>query len=100
MGTVTKVELNTKARNPAYKIWADFGPKRGIMQSSAQLVSNYTPEDLVGKRICGVLNLPVRRIAGFKSEFLCMGFLDEQDNVVVATLDGSGAPVANGAHVM
>ncbi|MFQ5760874.1 MAG: hypothetical protein ACE5HM_07850, partial [Acidiferrobacterales bacterium] len=45
----------------------DFGEK-GSRISSAQLTDNYTEKDLLGKQIVAVMNFPVKRIAGIKSE--------------------------------
>lgn len=76
-GTVVKVEPFPKAKKPAYKVWADFGPEIGILQTSAQITAHYTPESLVGRTVVGCVNLGEKNIAGFKSQFLLVGFSDE-----------------------
>ena len=73
-GTITKVEAFPRAKNPSYKVWADFGAEIGVLQTSAQVTAHYTPESLVGKAIVGCVNLGEKNIAGFISQFLLVGF--------------------------
>ncbi len=83
-GTVLEARLNEKARKPAYVLTIDFGPE-GIRTSSAQLTKNYQPEDLVGLQVVAVLNFPVKRIAGVKSEVLVLGAMSSETDVVLLT---------------
>lgn len=76
-GTVVKVEPFPKAKKPAYKVWVDFGSEIGILQTSAQVTAHYTPESLLGRTVVGCVNLGEKNIAGFKSQFLLVGFSDE-----------------------
>lgn len=92
-GTVIKVEDFPRARNPAYKIWVDFGTKIGIKQTSAQVTEHYTSESLIWKLVIGCVNLEVKNIGGFLSEFLMVGFADTNGSVCLATADLN---VANG----
>ena len=85
VGRVLSAEPLEGARKPAYKLRIDFGPEIGVKQSSAQITQNYTPEQLVGRLVMGVVNFPPRRIAGFKSEVLTLGVDDTQGNVVLLT---------------
>jgi tRNA-binding protein len=41
-GTVVKVEEFPKAKKPAFKVWADFGAKIGVLQTSAQVTVHYS----------------------------------------------------------
>jgi len=86
-GTITKVEEFPRAKKPAYKIWADFGPTIGVLQTSAQVTVHYTPDNLVGKAIVGCVNLRAKSIAGFMSEFLLVGFPDANDAVCLLTVE-------------
>jgi tRNA-binding protein len=82
VGRITRVELNSGARKPAYKLWIDFGAL-GEKRSSAQLVDLYAPDALVGRLVVAAVNLGPRLIAGFTSEVLVLGLPDEQDRVVL-----------------
>lgn len=85
-GTVTKVEEFPRAKKPAYKVWADFGPEIGILQTSAQVTVHYTPESLLGRQIIGCINLGEKNIAGFASQFLMLGFSDAQGAICLSTV--------------
>ncbi len=80
-GTIVKVEEFPRAKKPAFKIWADFGPEIGILQTSAQVTVNYTPELLIGRQIVGCVNLGEKNIAGFISQYLLIGFPDAMGNI-------------------
>ncbi len=86
-GTITKIELFPRAKKPAYKVWVDFGNEIGVKQTSAQVTKHYTPESLVGKQVVGCVNLGEKNIAGFTSQFLLVGFPDNNDDVCLVTVD-------------
>ena len=86
-GTITKVEEFTRTNKPAFKVWADFGPEIGVLQTSAQITVHYTLDSLVGKQIVGCVNLGEKNIAGFKSQFLLVGFPDENGAICLITTD-------------
>ncbi len=93
-GTITRVEAFPEARKPAWKVWVDFGPY-GKKKTSAQIVDLYSPEDLVGRQIVGVINFPSKQIGPIVSEFLLTGFHTD-DGVVITTLE---RPVPNGTRM-
>jgi tRNA-binding protein len=96
VGRVVDVEDFPEARRPAYKLTVDFGPVLGRRRTSAQ-VTNYTPEQLLGRQVVGALNLGERRIAGFVSEFLVLGGLEADGTVRLLQPDDAlpeGARVA------
>lgn len=96
VGTVTAVEPFPQARKPAWKLTIDFGPEIGVRRSSAQITARYGAEDLVGRQVLGVVNLPPRRIGPFTSEVLVLGVADADGAVVLLRPD---APVPNGARM-
>lgn len=86
-GTVIKVEPFPRAKKPAYKLWVDFGSVIGIKQTSAQVTIHYTPETLIGRQVVGCVNLEPKNIGGFISDFLLVGFPDENKAVCLLTVD-------------
>jgi tRNA-binding protein len=85
VGRVTDVEDFPEARNPAYKLVIDFGP-RGTRRSSAQL-THYAREELLGRQVVCVLGFDPKRIAGFRSEVLVLGALSDEHGVVLLRPD-------------
>ncbi len=91
-GVVMRAEPFPEANKPSLKLWIDFGDEVGTRTSSAQLTRRYSPDDLVGTTVLGVVNFPPRRIAGFVSEVLVLGVVDPEDggDVVLVRPDGGG----------
>jgi tRNA-binding protein len=91
VGRVIDVEEFPEARVPAWKLTIDFGPEIGEKRSSAQ-ITHYGREDLLGRLVVGVVNFPPKRIAGFPSEVLVLGALDDDKGVVLLAPDADVAP--------
>ena len=87
VGRVVKVEEFPEARNPAFKVTADFGPNIGHRRCSAQITGHYSPDTLIGRLIIGVVNFPPKQIGPMRSEFLLTGFADEHGDIVIATTE-------------
>jgi tRNA-binding protein len=96
VGTVLGAEAFPEARKPSLKLRIDFGPELGVKQSSAQLMTRYTPETLVGRQVVAAVNIGTRRIAGFISEVLVLGAMATPTDVVLLRVD---QPVADGTRI-
>lgn len=81
-GTIISVEDFPRAHKPAYRISVDFG-EFGILETSSQVTYNYSKESLLGKKVLGCINLGIKNVAGFKSEFLLLGCYDKNEKIVL-----------------
>jgi tRNA-binding protein len=95
VGKVIEVNDFPEARKPAYKLKIDFGPEVGIKKSSAQIVSSYEKEELLGKLVLGVVNFPPRQVGPFESEVLTLGVPDAEGKVILITPDNAD-PIIGG----
>jgi len=86
VGLVVAVEEFPEARKPAWKLTIDFGEAIGTKRSSAQ-ITNYSRDELEGRRVVAVVNFPPRQIGPFMSEVLVLGVPDEAGEVVLLRPD-------------
>ena len=96
VGRIVSAEVFAAARKPAYVLRVDFGAEIGERTSSAQITGRYRPEELVGRLVVGVVNLPEKRIGPLSSGCLITGFPDENGEVVLCVPD---KPVQPGARL-
>lgn len=89
VGRIVRAEPFREARKPAYVLEVDFGDAIGVRRSSAQITDLYTPEELVGKLVVAVVNLPPKRIGPVVSECLVTGFHDVAGRVVLCVPEGA-----------
>jgi tRNA-binding protein len=95
VGRIVAVEDFPEARRPSYRLTIDFGP-HGTRRSSAAVRPFYAKEELVGRMVVCVLNFPPRRIAGFSSEVLVLGAMEESGRVKLLRPDPDaelGSPI-------
>ena len=90
VGVITEVEDFPEARNPAYKLTIDLGP-RGTRRASAQ-ATHYPKDELLGRQVVCVLGFEPKRVASFKSEVLMLGAYSDQHGVVLLRPDRDVEP--------
>ena len=95
VGRIVAVEDFPEARRPAWKLRVDFGPEIGEKRSSAQ-ITNYSREELEGRRVVAVVNFPPRQIGPMMSEVLTLGFPDAAGRVVLVS---PSEPVPDGGRL-
>ncbi len=92
VGRILEARVFEEARRPAYLLEVDLGPELGVRRSSAQLTVRYTPEELVGRLVVAVVNLPPRQVGPRLSQVLVTGFHDGEGGVVLCVPDGEVPP--------
>jgi len=97
VGKVVEIEDFPRAKNPSYRVRLDFGEEIGIKSSSLQAKKDYTVEEMPGRYVVCVVNLPPRNIAGFMSEVLVLGVPGQNGSLVI--LQPGRVPVPLGARV-
>ena len=95
-GTIIDAQEFPEARNPAYRLWIDFGPEIGIKKTSAQITAHYTPETLKNRQVAAIVNFPPKQVGKFMSEVLVLGFPDEGGRIVLIAPD---QPIPNGSRL-
>ncbi|MFW6012027.1 MAG: tRNA-binding protein [Desulfosalsimonas sp.] len=87
VGKIISAEVFAEAKKPAYILEVDFGDEIGTRKSSAQVTDLYSPGELIGKLVVGVVNFPKKQIGSIMSECLITGFHDEQSRVALCVPD-------------
>ena len=95
VGTILNAKNFPKAKKPAYQLEIDFG-SIGILSSSAQITNRYGLKELIGKQIIAVVNIGIRKIAGFESQCLVLGATDNEDVILLVT----ESKIPNGQQVL
>lgn len=96
VGTILRAEPFPEARQPAYKLWVDFGPTMGERKTSAQVTTRYQPGELIGRQVVAVVNFPPKQIGPFMSEVLVLGVPDTGGEVILLSPNRS---VPNGGRM-
>lgn len=85
VGTVVEAKINEKSNKPSIYLVIDFGNDIGLKKTSAQLIKNYLPEELIGKQVAAVTNFPPKQIGKMISEVLVLGFPDDNNDPILVT---------------
>ena len=86
-------ELNIFAKKfaiinkPSIVLLIDFGEELGIKKSSAQLLNNYNPDQMINKQIAAVVNFKPKQIGNIMSEVLVLGFPNEKNEPILISPD-------------
>ncbi|RZO90237.1 MAG: tRNA-binding protein [alpha proteobacterium HIMB59] len=83
VGTIVQTSVNDKANKISMLLVIDFGESIGLKKTSAQLMQNYNPDDLLGKQVAAVINFPPKQIGKMISEVLVLGFPNEERNPIL-----------------
>ena len=83
VGTIVQTSVNDKANKLSMLLVIDFGESIGLKKTSAQLMQNYNPDDLLGKQVAAVMNFPPKQIGKMISEVLVLGFPDKEKNPIL-----------------
>lgn len=83
VGTIVQTNVNDKANKLSMLLVIDFGELIGLKKTSAQLMQNYNPDDLLGKQVAAVINFPPKQIGKMISEVLVLGFPDKERNPIL-----------------
>lgn len=87
VGRIIDARVFAEARKPAYVLQVDFGEEIGVRKSSAQITRLYSPDELLGKLVVGVINFPKKQIGPLMSECLVTGFYDANGDVALCVPD-------------
>lgn len=94
VGKIIEVEKLPNPKHTTHKITIDFGSEIGKKISGARLV-RYTKEQLIGKLVLGVVNLPPKQIGQLASEVLTLGAMDAQKECVLISPDSKDATIGS-----
>lgn len=86
IGEIVRVEHLENPRHTTHKLTIDFGQEIGTRQSCAR-VTNYADNELVGRRVIALINIPPRQIGRAMSEALTLGVPDANGECVLLSPD-------------
>lgn len=82
----------SRATRPSYRLVIDLGSALGQRTSSAAIRDWYRPDELVGRLVICVCNLPPRQVANVMSEVLCLGSIGPDGRVFLLAPDSVAQP--------
>ncbi len=86
VGKIISVEEFPEIKKPSYILNIDFGDEVGIKKTSAQ-ITNYSIENLIGKKCIAVINLGEKQIGRIMSQCLILGSIDNKGNILLVNPD-------------
>jgi tRNA-binding protein len=92
VGRIVGVKSLPNPRYTTHALTVDFGEDLGKKISGARLV-RYGEQELLGRLILGVVNLPPKRIGGLVSEFLTLGVPGLDGECVLVSPEREDAPL-------
>ena len=87
LGTIIAAEKNLKLNKPSLILKIDFGAAIGVKQSSAQILQNYEPNEVINKQIIAVVNFAPKQIGSIISEVLVLGLPNENNEPILLSPD-------------
>jgi tRNA-binding protein len=91
VGRIVVAEEFPAARKPSYLMRIDFG-ELGVRASIAALKRDYALQELAGRQVICVVNLPPRRIAGFDSQVLVLAAVEASGTLRLLSPDRETEP--------
>jgi tRNA-binding protein len=80
VGRIVQVDRFPEGKYATHVLLVDLGREIGTMKSVAKLSPNYEGEEVAGRQVLCVVNLPARQIGPHRSEVLTLGVPDKQGN--------------------
>ena len=95
VGRIISAEIMKDAIRPAYVLMIDFGPL-GMMKSTAQLVHDYSPGELLDRSIVAVVNFPPKQVGKHLSQCLVLAAVTDKESSLIEVLGKvpPGTPIA------
>lgn len=87
---IVEVEEFPEARKPAWKLMLDAG-ECGELRTSAQ-ITNYSREELLGRKVIAAVNLGSRQIANFMSNCLVLAAVNDEGVAHLLGVDDAAEP--------
>lgn len=95
VGRIVSAQVMQDAIRPAYVLMIDFGPL-GILKSTAQLVNDYSPDELQDRSIVAVVNFPPKQVGKHLSQCLVLAAVTEEKTTLIEVVRDmpAGTPIA------
>jgi tRNA-binding protein len=87
IGRVVAAEPFPEGRSSTHVLEIDLGEELGRRKSLGRLAPNYGYDELVGKQVLCLVNLPERQIGRHRSQVLTLGVPDADGHVVLIRPD-------------